>query len=127
MEKRLFDWPIMLQYYVKAKYRLISRKLSSMKYFHPTVHRSPTKSHALLYPFDKPIKSLYFRSFVVSVLFARFHFKVTRKSLYHFLGFKFIASPSSKHFFVPFFWLLVSIGKIRLFRVSQEFVSRGDG
>ena len=29
-----------------------------------------------LYRFDKPIKSLYFRSFVVSVLFTRFHFKV---------------------------------------------------
>ena len=35
-----------------------------------------------LNPFDKPIKSLYFRSFVVSVLFARFHFKVLWKSLY---------------------------------------------
>ena len=41
-----------------------------------------TKSHASLCPFDKPFKSLYFRSFVVSVLFARFHFKVIRKSLY---------------------------------------------
>ena len=39
------------------------------------------KSYARLYPFDKPIKSLYLRSFVVSVLFARFHFKVIRKSL----------------------------------------------
>ena len=38
--------------------------------------------HAPLYPFDKPIKSLSFGSFVVSVLFARFHFKVIRKSLY---------------------------------------------
>ena len=28
MEKALFDWPIVLQYFVKAKYRLISRKLS---------------------------------------------------------------------------------------------------
>ena len=36
-----------------------------------------------LYPFDKPIKPLYFRSFVVSVLFARFHFKIIRKSLYY--------------------------------------------
>ena len=27
MEKELFDWPIVLQYDVKAKYRLISRKL----------------------------------------------------------------------------------------------------
>ena len=35
-----------------------------------------------LYPFDKPIKSLYIRSFVVSILFARFLFKVIRKSLY---------------------------------------------
>ena len=33
-------------------------------------------------PFDKPIKSLYFRSFVLSVFFARFHFKVIWKSLY---------------------------------------------
>ena len=29
------------------------------------------------------MKSLYFLSFVVSVLFARFHFKIIRKSLYH--------------------------------------------
>ena len=28
MEKPLFDWPIVWQYFVKAKYRLISRKLS---------------------------------------------------------------------------------------------------
>ena len=33
-------------------------------------------------PFDKPIKLHYFRSLVVSVLFARFHFKVIRKSFY---------------------------------------------
>ena len=30
MEKALFDWPIVLQYDVKAKYRLISRKISGM-------------------------------------------------------------------------------------------------
>ena len=35
-----------------------------------------------LYPFDKPIKALYFCSFVVFVLFVPFHFKVIRKSLY---------------------------------------------
>ena len=52
-----------------------------MKFFHPSV-RLTNKSQARLFPFDKPIKSLYFRSFVVSVLFARFHFKVIRKSLY---------------------------------------------
>ena len=33
MEEALFDWPIVLQYDVKAKYRLISRKFSSMKLF----------------------------------------------------------------------------------------------
>ena len=76
MEKAWFDWAIVLPYDVKAKYRLISRKFSGMKFFQET-----TKNHAHLYPFDKPIKSLYFRSFVVSVLCARFHFKVIRKSL----------------------------------------------
>ena len=81
MEKALFDWPIVLQYDVKAKYRLISRKFSSMKSFHPSVRLINQKPRAL-YPFDKPIKSLYFRSLVASVLFARFHFKVMRKSLY---------------------------------------------
>ena len=31
MEKALFDWPIVLQYDVKAKYRLISRKFSGFR------------------------------------------------------------------------------------------------
>ena len=35
MEKALFDWPIVLQYDVKEKYRLISRKFSGMTFFHP--------------------------------------------------------------------------------------------
>ena len=77
MEKALFDWPIVLQYDVKAKYRLISRKLSGMNFF-TRAFPQPTKSHARLHPFDKLIKSL---SFVVPVLFTRFHFKVIRKSL----------------------------------------------
>ena len=38
MEKALFDWPIVLQYDVKAKCRLISRKFSGMKFFQPSVH-----------------------------------------------------------------------------------------
>ena len=79
MEKALFDWPIVLQYDVKAKYRLISRKFSGMKFFQPSV-RLTNESYARLYPFDKPIKSFYFRS-LVSVLFAHFHFKAIRKSL----------------------------------------------
>ena len=37
MEKVLFDGPIVLQYDVKAKYRLISRKFSGMKFFQPSV------------------------------------------------------------------------------------------
>ena len=37
MEKALFDWPIVLQFDVKAKYRLISRKFSGMTFFHPNV------------------------------------------------------------------------------------------
>ena len=32
-EKALFDWPIMLQYDVKAKYRLISQKFSRASFF----------------------------------------------------------------------------------------------
>ena len=85
MEKALFDWSIVLWYDVKAKYRLISRKFSGMKFFHLSVRLTNEKPDAFVCPFDKPIKSLYFRSFVVSVLFVRFHFKVIRKSLYLFM------------------------------------------
>ena len=35
MEKALFDWPIVLQYDVKAKYRLISRKFFGHEVFIP--------------------------------------------------------------------------------------------
>ena len=55
MEKALFDWPIVLQYDVKVKYRLISRKFSGMKFFHPNVRLTNQKPRAF-----------------VSVLFARF-------------------------------------------------------
>ena len=34
-EKALFDWPIELQYDVKGKYRLTSRKFSGMNFFSP--------------------------------------------------------------------------------------------
>ena len=34
----MFDWTIVLQYDVKAKYQLISRKFSGMKVFHPSVY-----------------------------------------------------------------------------------------
>ena len=48
MEKALFDWPIVLQYDVKAKYRLISRKFSGMKIFHPSVHLTNQKPRAFV-------------------------------------------------------------------------------
>ena len=35
--KTLFDWPIMLKYDVKARYLLIPRKFSCMKFFHTSV------------------------------------------------------------------------------------------
>ena len=43
MEKALFDWPIVLQYDVKAKYRLISRKFSGVKFFQPSVRLTNQK------------------------------------------------------------------------------------
>ena len=47
VEKALFDLPILLQYDVKAKYRLISGKFSGMKYFHPS------------FPFNQPEATLF--------------------------------------------------------------------
>ena len=43
MEKALFDWPIVLQYDIKPKYQLISRKFSGVKSFHPTVRLTNQK------------------------------------------------------------------------------------
>ena len=48
MEKALFDWPIVLQYDVKAKYRLISRKFSDMKLFHLSVRLTNQKTRAFV-------------------------------------------------------------------------------
>ena len=44
MEKALFDWPIVLQYDVTAKYRLISRKFSGMKFFSPECSLNHSKA-----------------------------------------------------------------------------------
>ena len=82
MEKVLLDWPMVLQCDVKVKFRLISRKFFGREVFSPERSLYQPKATLHLYPFDKPIKSLYFRLSVVSVLFSRFHFKVIRKSLY---------------------------------------------
>ena len=43
LERALFDLPIVLQYDAKAKYRLISRKFSGMKFYHPSVHLTNQK------------------------------------------------------------------------------------
>ena len=48
MRKTLFDWPIVLQYDVKAKFRLISRKFSGMKAFHPSVRLTKQKPRAFV-------------------------------------------------------------------------------
>ena len=48
MEKALFDWPIVLQYDVKAKYGLVSRKFSGMKFFHPSVRLTNQKPPAFV-------------------------------------------------------------------------------
>ena len=82
MEKALLDWPIVLQYDVKAKIRLISRNFFGQEDFSAERSLNQPKATPGLYPFGKSTKSLYFRSSVVSVLFARLHFKVIRKSLY---------------------------------------------
>ena len=43
MEKALFDWPIVLQYDVKAKDPLTSRKFSGMKFFYASVRLTNQK------------------------------------------------------------------------------------
>ena len=48
MEKALFDWPIVLQYDVKAKHRLISRKFSGIKFFPPGVLLTNQKPRAFV-------------------------------------------------------------------------------
>ena len=49
MEKVLLDWPIVWLYDVKAKYRLISRKFSGLKFqFHPNVRLTNQKPRAFV-------------------------------------------------------------------------------
>ena len=48
MEKALFDWPIVLQYDVKAKYRLISVKFSGTKFFLLSVRLANQKPRAFV-------------------------------------------------------------------------------
>ena len=78
MEKALFDWPVMLQYDVKVKYRLISRKF----FGHEERLLNQTKAtHVCIRSINQSNRSIPVR-FVVRGLFVRFHVKVLRKSLY---------------------------------------------
>ena len=47
MEKALIDWPIVWQYDVKAKHRLISRKFSGMKFFSPELSLNQPKANCV--------------------------------------------------------------------------------
>ena len=76
MEKALFDQPILLQYDVKAKYRLISRKFFGHEVFSPKRSLNQPKATCVC------IRSTNQSNRSISVLFVRFHFKVIRKSLY---------------------------------------------
>ena len=66
MEKELFNWPIMLQFNVKAKYRFISRSSSGMKFFQPTLCLTNQKPRAFVSSTSQSNRSI---PFVVSVLF----------------------------------------------------------
>ena len=76
MEKTLFGWPIVLQYYFKAKYQLISRKFAGMKFFHSRVRltdqKRKTKYDQFLVILDntrvRKSKPNFFRSESVSIL-----------------------------------------------------------
>ena len=47
--KVLFDWPIVLQYNVKAKYRLISRKFFGHEVFQPSARLTNQKPGAFVF------------------------------------------------------------------------------
>ena len=49
MGKVLFDWPIVLQYNVKAKYRLISRKFFGHEVFQPSARLTNQKPRAFVF------------------------------------------------------------------------------
>ena len=71
----LFFQPIVLQYDVKAKYRLIARKFSGHEDFSPERSLNQPKLPAFCIRSINQSNSLSFRSFVVSVLFASFPFQ----------------------------------------------------
>ena len=79
MEQALFDWPIFLQYDVKAK---LDWFLESSWVFSPERLLNQPKATRVC------IRSTNQSNRSISVLFARFHFKVIRKSLHVTLRFR---------------------------------------
>ena len=62
MEKALFDWPIVLQYDVKAKYRLISRKFFGHEVFSPERSlNQPEATHVSVRSIKQSNRSISFR------------------------------------------------------------------
>ena len=62
MEKALFDWPIMFQYDVKAKYRLISRKFFGHEVFSPERSlNQPKATRVCIRSIDQSNRSIFVR------------------------------------------------------------------
>ena len=76
--RHCLPWPIVLQYDVKAKFRLNTRRFSGWLFFFSSERslNQPKATHICI----------YIRSVVISALFARFHFKIIRK-LFYLVGF----------------------------------------
>ena len=81
-EKPFFDWPVVLQYDVKAKCRLISRKFLGHEVFSAESSLNhPKATRVCIRSINQSDRSISVR-FLFLFRFARFHFKVIRKSLY---------------------------------------------
>ena len=106
MEKALFDWPIVLQYDVKANYQLIRRKFLHVC----CLLNQPKATRVCIYSINQ--SNHYFCSFVVFVLLARFHFKVIQN---FYIGIKLACT------LVLSSYLTVGLGKPQ--RDSSDFVT----
>ena len=85
-KEALINWPIVLRYDVKAKYRLISRKFFGHEVFSPerSLNR-PKATRVCIRSINHSNRSFFVRLFF-SVLFTRFRVKVIRKSLHPFMS-----------------------------------------
>ena len=60
MGKTLFEWQIVLLLDVKSKYRLISRKFSGVKFFHPSLNQ-PNPTPFRICSINQSNRSIFFR------------------------------------------------------------------